>query len=155
MKNEILKFSFIYLLLLPLFVVLIGAGCEDENISEEHSLIGSWQIDTQNISGELKSCINPPENALFPDISIVVPDTTKGLITGNTFYNTFGVGFEIKDKQHIEFENHLATRIAEDDCGSSFGENLRSTVRFDFSKDKLLFIDSDEQIIIVFKKKSK
>ena len=153
MKSKILKLSFIYLLLLPLFVVLIGAGCEDENISEDPNLIGSWQIYKQSISGELKSCIDPPENTLFPDISIVVPDTTKGLITGNTFYNTIWVDFEIKDVQQINFKNYGGTRLAEDDCGSSFGKNLRNTVRFDFSKDKLLFIDSDKQIIMILIKK--
>lgn len=153
MKSKILKISIINLLLLSLFVVLIGAGCEDENISEDPNLIGSWQIYKQSISGELESCIDLPDNAHFPDISIVVSDTTKGIISGNTFYNTIGVDFEIKDEQQINFKNYGGTRLAEDDCGLSFGENLRNTVRFDFSKDELLFIDSDEKTIIVLKKK--
>ena len=132
---------------------LMGTGCDDEDITQELNLRGSWQVYKQIVSGELKDCIDLPEGALFPDISIVVPDTTKGIISGNTFYNRIGVDFEIGDKQQIDFKNYGGTRIAEDDYGLSLGENLRNTVRFDFLKEDLLFIDSDERIIIVLKKR--
>ncbi len=152
MKSKKIKLLTTLLLFLPLCVVLLGAGCDDEDISQELNLRGSWQVYKQIVSGELKNCIDLPENANFPNISIVVPDTTKGVIHGNTFYNTIGVDFEIGDKQQIDFKNYGGTRLAEDDCGLSLGENLRNTVKFDFLKEELLFIDSDERVIIVLKK---
>jgi hypothetical protein len=152
MKTKNLKLLAIFLLLLPLCVVLLGAGCEKESSFGQKDISGSWKVSKQSISGNLTYFIAPPDNALYTDISIVFPDTTKGIISGNTFFNSIGVDFEIKEDQHISFKNYGGTRIAEDNWGMSFGENLRNTVKFDISNNELLFIDSQNQPIIIFVK---
>jgi len=150
MKQKKLKLLTTLLLLLPLCVVLLGAGCDDDELSSEQSINGSWKVSKQIISGELESIVAPPENALNSDIFIMIPDTTSGVITGHTFYNTFGVQFERKEERQINLKNFLATRIAEDDWGRLFQENMLNTVKFSISDDELFFIDSRNQTVIVF-----
>lgn len=84
------------------------------------------------------------------DISIVIPDSTKGHINGNTFFNSIEANFEMKKEQQINFKNYGGTRIAEDNWGASFRENLLNTVEFNLSNDELFFIDSQNQTVIVF-----
>ncbi len=150
MKTKKLKLFTIALLLLPLCVVLLGAGCEGENPSIKQNTNGSWKVSKQNISDELESIIAPPDNAIYTDISIMIPDTIEGNIRGHTFRNTFGVQFKIKNEEQINFKNFLATRFLEDDWGRSFQENLLNTVKFSISNDELFFIDSQNQTVIVF-----
>lgn len=152
MKLKRIKFHTIFLFLLPLCLVFLGAGCDDEGLSLKHSINGSWKVSKQVISVELEGVVAPPENALYFDISIVIPNTTSGVITGHTFYNTFGVQFEIMEERKVSLKNFLATRIAEDDWGRLFQENLLNTVKFSLSNDELLFIDSRNQTVIVFLK---
>ena len=139
----------------------MGAGCEKEDLSLKKSINGTWKVSKLNISGELQSIIAPSDSIIAPsgnayytvhytNISILIPDTTKGHISGNTFRNTIGMQFEIKEDQQISFKNYGGTRLAEDDWGMSFGENLRNTVKFRISNDELFFIDSRNQSIIVF-----
>ena len=72
-----IKFHTIFLFLLPLCLVFLGAGCDDEGLSLKHSINGSWKVSKQVISGELEGIVAPPENALYFDISIVIPNTTS------------------------------------------------------------------------------
>lgn len=150
MKSKKLKLLAIFLLLLPFCSALLGVGCEDEELPLKQVINGSWRVSKQNISGELKGIVAPPENALYTDILIVIPDTTIGVITGHTFYNTFGVQFKRKEERQISLKNFLATRIAENDWGRSFQENMLNAVKFSISNDELLFIDSQNQTVIVF-----
>lgn len=138
------------------FIVFIGLfafTCENEKSSDRQSISGSWKVFKQNISGELESIIAPLNNALYTDISIVTPDTTKGSISGNTFFNYIWAQFEIKDEEQISFENYGGSRIMEDDWGWSFRENLLSTIKFKMSNDKLFFINSQNEPVIIFIKK--
>ena len=150
MKIKKSKQHVFFLLLLPLCVVVLGAGCENEEFSLKQSINGSWKVSKQIISGELESIVIHPENANYTDILIVIPDTLKGYINGNTFRNSIWVDFEIKEKQQIKFKNYGGTRIVEDDWGASFRENLLNSVRFSLSNDELFFIDSLNQTVIVF-----
>ncbi len=150
MKTKKLRSITIILLLLPVCVVILGTGCEEENLSLKKTINGSWRLSKQIISGELESIVVPPENANYTDISIAVPDTTSGVIIGHTFYNTFGVQFEIKEERIVNLKNFIATRIAEDDWGRSFQENMLNTVKFSLSNDELFFINSQNQTVIVF-----
>jgi len=145
MKTTIFKISAFVLLL-----SLMGAGCEKENHLDKQEISGYWKVFKQNISGEFESSTTPPGNAIYTDISIVIPDTTKGNISGNTFFNSIEADFEIEKEQQINFKNYGGTRIAEDNWGASFRENLLNTVEFNISKDELFFIDSQNQTVIVF-----
>lgn len=121
-------------------VILSAFSCEDN--LDMQSISGSWKVSRQNVSGELKSIIAPPDGASYTDISIVIPDSIGGTITGNTFNNNIWVGFEIRDEQQIIFKNYGGTRILEDEYGGALRENLLNSVKFNISIDKLLFIDS-------------
>lgn len=56
MKPKILKLLTNYLLMLPLCLVLLGAGCEKEKIdSDPNSIIGKWQLLKDD------SCVAPNE----------------------------------------------------------------------------------------------
>jgi hypothetical protein len=124
---------------------------DDDKDNETISPIaGEWKVKSQNMSGELTDIISPPENAHYPDISIQIPDTIKGHVTGNTFRNQIGAGFEIKDSRQIHFENYGGTRLLEDDWGRAFENNLRNTVKFVISNNELIFLDLQDKPIIVF-----
>jgi hypothetical protein len=126
---------------------LAGKGDDNPDIA----LAGTkWKVKSQNMSGESVNIISPPEDALYPDISIQIPDTIKGSIIGNTFYNYIWINFEIKDNQQILFENYGGSRIAEDDWGRAFSDNLRNTVKFVFSNNELTFLDLQDKPTVVF-----
>jgi hypothetical protein len=135
-----------------ILLMLAGAfACGKED--EKEIINATWKVKAQRISGELQNINSIPENAIYSDISLVIPNATKGNITGNTFYNSICVSFEIKENQQISFKDYGGTRIAEDKWGMPFGDHLRSTVRFDISNQELQFIDSQNNIIIIFIKK--
>ena len=113
-------------------------------------LASKWEIKSQNIAGEMVNISLPPENALYPDISIQIPDTIKGSISGNTFYNSIWVDFEINDTQQISFKSYGGSRIAEDGWGLAFRDNLLNTVKFSTSNNELVFKDSLDKPVIIF-----
>ena len=92
-----------------------------------------------------------PEDASYSDISITIPDATQGQIEGNTFVNTIGIEFEIKENQQISFKNYGGTRIGEDEWGMAFRDHIMfNVVKFQISNDELKFIDSLNHPVIVF-----
>jgi len=128
-------------------VVLFLISCENKN-PDGQSISRSWEVSKQYVSGELKSIITPPNEAIYTDISIVIPVTKDGTINVNTFFNSTWVDFEIKDEQQIFFKNYGDSRLPEDEYGVAFRENLLNTVKFEILNDKLLFINSQGHTII-------
>jgi hypothetical protein len=128
-------------------VVLILFSCEKKN-PDEKSINRSWEVSRQYVSGELKSIIAPPNEAIHTGISIVIPITNGGTVNVNTFFNSTWVDFEIKNEQQISFKNYGDSRLPEDENGVAFRENLLNTVKFEILTDKLLFINSQGQTII-------
>ncbi len=127
-------------------VILLVFSCEDNLLLND--IYGSWKVSQQSISGKMKDIITPPEGSSFTDISITIPDTVKGTITGNTFKNQIWVGFEIKDGNHIIFKNYGGTRILDDPYGGALQENLLNSVKFNIIDNKLLLINSLGQLTI-------
>jgi hypothetical protein len=119
-------------------------------VESQTDIQGLWKVKSQNILGEWINIILPPEDALYSDISIQIPDTVKGYINGNTFYNYIWTEFEINEKQQISFKNYGGSRIAENDFGRSFEENLLNAVKFNISQNELIFMDSQNEPIIIF-----
>ena len=109
-----------------------------------------WKVKSLNLSGKLANIIFPPENALYPDISIQIPDTVKGDITCNTFRNYIWVAFEIKGNEQINFKDYGGTGSVEDDWGLAFKNNLRNTAKFNISNNELIFKDSLDKPVIIF-----
>ncbi|MDR0612044.1 MAG: hypothetical protein LBG45_00880 [Dysgonamonadaceae bacterium] len=128
-----------------------GSTANNVNIPSLNSnKTSDWKVKSLNLSGELANISSPPAKALYPDISILIPDTVKGNITGNTFLNYIWVDFEIKGNQQINFKNYGGSRIAEDNWGRAFEDNLRNTVKFNISNNELVFKDSLDKPVIVF-----
>ena len=134
----------------PFQIVKIPVSEKEIIFQLSEQLTGNWEVKSQNLSGGLTNIISPPENAHYSYISIQIPDTIKGYITGNTFYNTIGVNFEIKDNQQINFKNYDGTRIAEDEWGGAFRDNLLNTVKFVILNDGLVFQDLQDKPTVVF-----
>ena len=151
MKKIILKTAAILLLLAGSLSCEKGENNNDELYKE--FINATWKVKAQRISGELQNINSIPDNALYSDISLVIPDDTKGNINGNTFYNPIYVYFEITENRRISFKNYGGTRIAEDNLGMPFGDNLCSTVKFDISNKELQFMNIQNSPIIIFIKK--
>lgn len=93
----------------------------------------------------------PPGNAHHPNISITIPDTTQGNISGHTFRNTISFGFEIKENRQIDLKNYGGTRMTEDPLGRAFGNHIMfNVVKFNVSNNELQFIDSLDNTVILF-----
>jgi hypothetical protein len=124
-------------------------GCNEEK--EKNYPGGMWKVKAVSISGELTDIGSPPENASYPDISIVIPEETQGSTEGHTFYNTIGFGFEIGEHQQISIKNYGGTRIAEDEWGMAFQDHIMfNVVKFSISNSELIFMDSQNEPIIIF-----
>ena len=135
--------------LIILIISLSTSGCKDET-PNPNSINRTWRVIKEQVSGELKTLAPPPDNSLYSDISITIPDLQIGKITGNTFRNNIGADFELSNDNQITFKNYGGSRISEDSWGAAFSENLLSTVRYEFSEKELHFIDSEDRTILVF-----
>lgn len=130
-------------------------GNEEKIISP---INGKWEVKALTISGILTtidSPMNGHEGTCCSDISIEIPNSTQGTINGHTFYNTISFEFEIRDPQQISFKNYGGTRITEDVCGMTFSNHIiHNVVKFEISNNELKFMDSENNPIIIFTKKS-
>ena len=94
-----------------LLIVFTATSCKDDGNEPEpqttSSIAGIWKVKTLSISGELINIGLPPDDALYSNILIVIPDTTKGNIIGNNFYNMIEFDFEIKEHQQISIRNEI------------------------------------------------
>jgi hypothetical protein len=149
--KKILSFAAILLVLTSAFT----CGKEENNSDEinKEFINATWKVKAESISGELQNIASIPDGAIYADISLVIPNSTKGNITGNTFYNSIYAYFEIKENQQIILKNYGGTRLAEDKWGMSFGDNLRNAVKFDFLNEELRFFDTQNNVIIIFTNK--
>jgi len=77
---------------------------DDDNPPSSNSIYGVWKVKSLNISGELID-IQTPNDALFPNILITIPEVTQGYIDGSTFYNVIEIKFKIKEYQQIRIYN--------------------------------------------------
>ena len=133
-----------------IFINGVQVYCYNDN-NESEDISGIWEVKAINVSGELTNIGSPPNDAFYPNISITIPSTTRGQIDGNTFVNTIGFNFEIKEHQQISFENYGGTRIAEDEWGRAFRDHIMfNVVKFNISNNELQFIDSQDNSVIVF-----
>ena len=133
-----------------IFINGVQVYCYNEN-GDSEDISGVWEVKAISISGELTYLVSPPDEALYPNILITIPDATQGYIEGNTFYNTIGMEFEIMEHQQISFKSYGGSRIAEDDWGMAFRDHIMFNVlKFDISNNVLKFIDSQNNIVIVF-----
>ena len=197
---------------------------EWREIEEEPStpnISGTWKVKALYMSGELTNIGLPPDDALYSEISITIPESTTGYIIGNTFYNMIEFEFEIEEQQQIRFhnisqyvENELIIRLVQgvdayefaansnlgitpkellaaswntwlfetdgtkplnelvsilsqnpnvttvsknnagttirDSVVQSFIDNIRNTVKFDILNNELIFMNSQDNPIIVF-----
>lgn len=141
-------------LYLVLTILLITTACDKTEATPNGgtpSISGTWEVKAINISNELTNIGSPPENAHYSNISITIPDTTQGSISGNTFNNTIGFDFEIKEHRQIILKNYGGTRIAEDSWGQGFKDQIMfNVVKFDISNNELKFIDSLDNTVILF-----
>ena len=149
--KKIVSFAAILLILAGSFSCQKG-GNHNDKMNREF-INTTWKVKAQSVSGELQNIASIPDDAIYADISLVIPNSTKGNITGNTFYNSIYAYFEIKENQQIIFKNYGGTRLAEDKWGMSFGDNLRNAVKFNISNKELQFIDSQNSSIIIMIKK--
>lgn len=151
--KKILKFT-VRILCLVLTILLITTACDKTEATPNGgtpSISGIWEVKAISISNELTNIGSPPENAGYSNISITIPDTTHGLISGNTFYNTIWFSFEIKEHQRIILKNYGGTRIAEDSWGQDFRDHMMfNVVKFDISNNELQFIDPLDNTVILF-----
>ena len=119
------------------------------DINRNHKT-AKWKVKSLNRSGELAN-ISFPKIVSYPDISIQIPDTIKGCITGNTFRNDIEADFEIKGNERINFKSYYnLTRDGEDEWGIAFKDNLLNTVKFNISNNELVFKDSLDKPVIIF-----
>ena len=119
-------------------------------LSLNSNKISNWKVKSQNLAGKLANIISPPKVALYPDISIQIPDTIKGRIIGNTFRNEIWADFEIKGDEQINFKGYGGTKVGEDEWGIAFKNNLLNTVKFNISNNELVFKDSLDKPVIIF-----
>lgn len=145
-------------LCLVLTAFLAVTGCcrdNDTELNDETPSIttigGTWNVKAISVSNELTYIETPPENAHHPNISITIPDTIQGDISGHTFRNTISFGFEIKENRQIDLKNYGGTRMTEDPLGRAFGNHIMfNVVKFNVSNNELQFIDSLDNTVVLF-----
>jgi hypothetical protein len=155
--KKLLKKTLIFIvrtICLVITFLLITTACDKTKATpngDTPSISGTWEVKAIRISDELTTIDSPPDNAHFSNISIIIPNVTQGHITGNTFKNSIGFHFEIKEQQQILFKNYGGTRLAEDSWGRGFADQISfNVVKFDISNNELQFIDSLDNIVILF-----
>ena len=113
---------------------LIGKDLEtDESTNGTPNISGTWKVKKISISGELKNVV-PSDDASYSAITIKLPETTQGYISGNTFINTINIEFEIKEDRQIILKNYDGTRRAEDEWGWAFKSHIMSERSFIMNK---------------------
>lgn len=152
MLRKTLKSS-VSTLCITLIFLFIASTCDKTEIPHEEtpSPYGNWEVKAISISNELTILDSVSNDAVYSKISITIPDTTQGNISGNTFMNTIWIGYEIRENQQIIFNTYSGTRIAEEPWGMAFKDHIMfNVVKFNTSNNELQFIDSLDNPVIVF-----
>ena len=141
-------------LLYLIFLLQIGFySCDNESgIEFEEDISGTWEVVSLHIDGTMK-VLNPSDNPLNKDIQISIPDSSEGIVSGNTFQNTIFFDIKVTGKTQITCTNYGGTRIAEDEWGIAFQENILQTSNFSIKTDTLFFTNENDLKFIKFIKK--
>ncbi|MDR0941595.1 MAG: hypothetical protein LBM68_05160 [Bacteroidales bacterium] len=118
-----------------LFIVLLFVFCGC-NKSENHpqtndfenqstTMSGTWKVEALYSKGELTNISSLFDNdATYSHISIIIPDTTQGIISGNTFYDTFEYSFKIEEPQQISIYNYKETHYVANELIICFAQEI-------------------------------
>lgn len=141
-----------YVLSLSLMLCLMLFNCKSQDAKQksgntsETQLIGTkWELTKLN-----KDLVNLTSPELEqPFIMLTAKDNGVG---GNGGCNTFAGTFTLKDNQHIEFSQLLATmRYCEDNgIENVFMGNLQKASTYTIVKDKLTFKDKNGYVLTTF-----
>jgi|GEM_PF-4008430 len=78
--------------------------CYNDN-SESEEISGTWEVKSISVFGKLTDIGLAPDDALYSNILIEIPDEEQGYIEGNTFYNKIEFEFEKNEYQQIYIHN--------------------------------------------------
>lgn len=122
------------------FLQLLVCSCEDESMmTKSQSIDGTWQVIEMRMNNEMKTPDLSGTNTTDSDISITIPNALAGNISGKTFLNTIWFEYKIEEDNKVTFTNYGGTRIAEDEWGIAFRENILNVSQFYIGNDTLFF----------------
>lgn len=147
-QNEIKKIKLltIRLFLLPLCVVLLGAGCDDENIQSDSNveLFGKWKFIAFGQAGG--STINAkPDDCDECYVLIFKRDST---MEGKSVLNTLGKNFTLSGNQLVFPNGVLATEILEIGDPLQFTNALKNVQSFNIEESKLKLFYSEDNFLL-------
>ena len=146
MKSKKLKLLTILLFLLPLCVVLLGAGCNDENIQSDSNieLFGKWkfiafgQVGGSTVNAEPDDC----------DECYVLIFKRDSIMEGKSVLNVLGKNFILSGNQ-LSFPNGvLATEILEEGDPLQFTNALKNVQSFNIEESKLKLFYSEDNFLL-------
>lgn len=90
----------------PFYITKIPASSKEiavelPNEPDNPTITGTWKVKSMNILGEMVAIDLPPDDAIYEDIIITIPEATEGYIDGHNFTSWIDFAFEIKENQQI------------------------------------------------------
>uniref|UniRef100_UPI0032179A54 hypothetical protein n=1 Tax=uncultured Draconibacterium sp. TaxID=1573823 RepID=UPI0032179A54 len=141
-----LKRITLFLLLIPLCVVLLGAGCDDEDIQNDSNveLFGKWKFIAFGQTGG--STINAkPDDCNECYVLIFKRDST---MEGKSVLNMLGKNFTLSGNQLIFPDGVLATEILEEGDPLQFTNALENIQSFDIVGTNLKLFYTDDNFLL-------